>query len=328
MITTGGSGNDHVLALALDSVGKLIVVGTFSAALNEFNLNRTGNQAGTGFVAKLNSANGRVDTGWTLENGSRHSVIDVVVGGNDDIYVSGSFEGNVIFGNGQIGTSAGGSDGFAARYNRNGTCQWVVSFGSTTAYDRADNIAIDSNNNIYVTGTFLQTANFGGSNLTSAGSQDIFLASYSASGAHRWSYRYGGQSIDAGKSVAVGANDSVYLTGYFGGTVVFGGNTLAASDIDVFVAKFAPDGTHQWSNHYGGSGRDEGLAIAVDSSGQSDVISSAASSVGRWHPSVRVRSPDTETAQIKTPLWPVLMHWGGTDGLMGMAQPRGTMAQR
>jgi hypothetical protein len=44
-----------------------------------------------------------------------------------------------------------------------------------------DKVAVDSSGNVYVTGGFQGTANFGSTNLTSIGSEDIFLAKYNGS---------------------------------------------------------------------------------------------------------------------------------------------------
>ncbi|GAB4305639.1 MAG: hypothetical protein Kow0090_21110 [Myxococcota bacterium] len=51
-------------------------------------------------------------------------------------------------------------------------------FGST-GYDRGLSVSTDSGGNIFVTGRFEGTVNFGGGNLTSAGDRDIFLIKYS-----------------------------------------------------------------------------------------------------------------------------------------------------
>jgi hypothetical protein len=51
---------------------------------------------------------------------------------------------------------------------------------------------VDVSGDVYLTGGFDGIIDFGGGPLTSAGSGDIFLASYTSSGAHRFSKRFGG----------------------------------------------------------------------------------------------------------------------------------------
>lgn len=51
---------------------------------------------------------------------------------------------------------------------------WSKRFGSTGS-DQGFGVAVDSSGNVLATGFFEGTVNFGGGNLTSAGSGDIFL---------------------------------------------------------------------------------------------------------------------------------------------------------
>src|SRR5678815_18543 len=67
---------------------------------------------------------------------------------------------------------------------------WSQRFGGT-GDDLGLAVAVDGSGNVVVAGTFQNVANFGGGNFTSAGSYDIFLAKYSASGVHQWSRRFG-----------------------------------------------------------------------------------------------------------------------------------------
>ena len=133
-------------------------------------------------------------------------------------------------------------------------------------------VVVDGAGNVIVTGRFEGTINFGGSDLTSAGDEDIFVVKFSQYGIHQWSKRFGSIGDDQGIDVAVDAAGSIYLTGYFEDTVELGGASLiSAGGRDIFVAKFGFDGTHIWSFSYGSSfGNDEGHSVAVDGSG--DVV--------------------------------------------------------
>lgn len=80
-------------------------------------------------------------------------------------------------------TSAGGTDIFVARYDRDGNLKWAESAGGAGA-DEGRGIAVsDLSGEVFVAGGFQGTATFdlGGANettLTSAGLQDIFVAQY------------------------------------------------------------------------------------------------------------------------------------------------------
>lgn len=135
--------------------------------------------------------------------------------------------------------------------------------------DVARSVAVDGAGNVIVVGSFEGTVNLGGGDLTSAGDEDIFIAKFNQYGTHLWSMSFGDTGGDQGFDVAVDAVGAIYMTGYFDGTVEFGGASLVtAGGRDAFIVKFSSTGTHMWSMSYGsGYGNDEGHSVAVDGSG-------------------------------------------------------------
>jgi hypothetical protein len=91
-----------------------------------------------------------------------------------------------------------------------------------------------------------------------------------------WVTRAGVSDEDAfGGGVAVDSSGNAYVTGKFKGSADFGFTTLSSSgDTDVFVAKLDPNGIWLWAVRAGGSHRDSGSGIAVDSSGNAYVSGS------------------------------------------------------
>jgi peptidoglycan hydrolase-like protein with peptidoglycan-binding domain len=72
---------------------------------------------------------------------------------------------------------------------------FAVTFGGTNN-NQGESIAVDSSGNIYITGYFYETVDFGGGNVTSAGSTDIFVLKLNSSGTFQWVNTYGGTSFD------------------------------------------------------------------------------------------------------------------------------------
>jgi hypothetical protein len=127
---------------------------------------------------------------------------------------------------------------------------------------------VDELGNLFVSGHFQGTANFGGGNLVSAGESDVFVAKFNANGVHQWSQRFGGANNDWGWGIAVDPVGNVVVTGSFRGTVNFGGgNYLSLGASDIFLAKYNTDGVHQWSRRFGGNLWDEGYSVATDAAG-------------------------------------------------------------
>jgi len=151
-----------------------------------------------------------------------------------------------------------------------GSQLWATRFSGIGAFDNAYamSLAVDSLGNSVVAGSFQRAVGFGGATLTSAGAGDAFVVKYSPTGQHLWSQRFGGTAEDVAQGVAVDASGNVFVTGYFSGSVTFGGAALTAvGQTDVFLAKYSPAGVHQWSRSFGGFNPDRGYSVAVDAGG-------------------------------------------------------------
>ncbi len=87
-----------------------------------------------------------------------------------------------------------------------------------------------------------------------------------------WAKANNGASHEFGNSVVVDASGNVYSTGSFNGTVDFdpGPGTINLTTVgnnDAYVQKLDASGNILWANAFGGVGRDNGVSIAVDASG-------------------------------------------------------------
>ncbi len=87
---------------------------------------------------------------------------------------------------------------------------------------------MDGSGNLIITGQYQDTASFGTSSMTSAGSYDIFLVKLSGTnGSVIWKKSIGGTGIDMGNVVALDGSGNIVLTGSFRGAVDFGGGSVA-----------------------------------------------------------------------------------------------------
>jgi hypothetical protein len=87
-------------------------------------------------------------------------------------------------------------------------------------------VALDSNNNPFIVGTFQGIASFETTNIISSGSNDIFIAKYSSTGDFQWVQRAGGSGFDQGFDIKVNGNGEAFITGCFWGTATFASTTL------------------------------------------------------------------------------------------------------
>lgn len=135
-------------------------------------------------------------------------------------------------------------------------------------------LAIDSQGNVYVTGTFNGSVTFGSTTLTAPtapGTNKMFLAKYDGSGnvlfAKSWGTTTG---LYLPPAIAVDSAGNVFLGGDFPDTLDFGGSAAplnAVSYLDGFAVKLSPAGDALWAVRFG---YDDGatvfsIAIAPDS---------------------------------------------------------------
>ena len=83
---------------------------------------------------------------------------------------------------------------------------------------------------------------------------------------------YPGTTVNLNHAVAVDSSGNVYTTGYFYGTVDFDpgagtANLTSQGFMDVFVSKLDSSGDYVWAKSLGGTSRNYGHSVAVDSSG-------------------------------------------------------------
>jgi hypothetical protein len=156
------------------------------------------------------------------------------------------------------------------------SAQTAVSVFGGVGNEFSESTVVDSTGNIYTTGRFASTVDFdpgvGTSNLTSAGSSDVFVSKLDASGNLLWAKSFGAAAADAGLSIAVDSTGNVYTTGFFASTVDFDPgagttNLITAGSSDVFISKLDASGNLVFAKRFGGSISDLGYSIAVDSTG-------------------------------------------------------------
>ncbi|MGB3948671.1 MAG: T9SS type A sorting domain-containing protein [Bacteroidia bacterium] len=120
----------------------------------------------------------------TSNSNNTATVAKIAVDAMENIYISGAIIGTVDFdpsSNNLLETSSGLADIYFCKYDNNGQIQWVKTIGEGLN-DTLSFIAVDNNNNIYLTGEYKNSFNFnpnGVANRISVGFEDMFIAKYS-----------------------------------------------------------------------------------------------------------------------------------------------------
>jgi len=261
-VRAGGLGWDDGRAIAVNSAGQIYVVGKYDGATFPHADFGSHTLTGSGsFVGKLSQ-----NLVWQSVYAIDGYAYDVAVDNQGNCYVIGYFLGTATFGNTTL-TSEGDHDIYIAKLASNGIWQWAVRAGGTAAYgydDRGYGLALDSEGNVFITGYFCGTANFGDT-VYVAQNYDIFVAKLDSSGNWLWAKKAGGSNMDKGYDIKVDSDGNCYVTGGFMGGW-FGDTHLTALSVDVFITKLDPNGNFLWAKKGGGSSLDEGNGLALDAS--------------------------------------------------------------
>jgi len=230
-----GPGNslDYANAIAIDGSGNVYVTGESYGSGTDYDYatvkyNSNGEEQ---WVARYNGPGNSYDKAQAI-----------AIDGSGNVYVTGRSEGS------------GTDDDYATvKYNSNGEEQWVARYnGPGNSYDKAQAIAIDGSNNVYVTGR-----SYGSETVV-----DYATVKYNSNGEEQWVARYNGPGNfwDYANALAIDGSGNVYVTGYSEGS---------GTDYDYATIKYNSNGEEQWVARYNGPGNydDEAYALAIDGSG-------------------------------------------------------------
>jgi predicted NAD/FAD-binding protein len=311
--TIKSAGGDIGRSIAVDSVGNIYITGqyistgtvpinTFSTAPTASGVSLPISVGQDAFVIKWNGSNGTV-AGYSTIRGSGNDIGNgIAVDSSQNIYVTGQYNSTSTIPINTFGTAptapgvrlpvSVGTDAFVIKWNANGTLAGYTTVRGT-GNDSGRSIAVDSSQNIYITGEYISTATvpintFGTAPTASGvsmpaslgvGFSDVFVIKWNGSNGTVAGYStIRGTDNDIGNGIAVDSAGNIYITGQYNSTTTvpintFGtaptasGVSLPIATFDAFVIKWnGSNGTVAGYSTIRGSGGDRGLSIAVDSS--------------------------------------------------------------
>lgn len=304
--STGGGlagGVDAASAVAVDSLGSAYVAGAtngvgFPTTPDAYQPNFSGAEdeifnAYDAFVTKLSPDGSTLE--WSTYLGGPQKIglsgfdqaLGVAVDTSGHAFVTGRTASRKFptFPQGVFQPAPAGSqdttDAFVTELSPDGAALVWSSYLGGDGFDQANSVAVwaDANGASHATVTGWSGSNDfpvqAGAQPSPGGGSDAFVARFSPDGSDlEWSTYLGGGGEDQGGSVAVDAAGSTFVTGTTspgdsGSFPVTAGaaQESAGGATDVFVARFAPDGSRTWSSLLGGAGDDTAAAIAVDTTG-------------------------------------------------------------
>jgi hypothetical protein len=300
----------------VDSSGNAYVIGTaysnYIPTVNPFQASNK-SQTGTVFVTKFNASGTALVYSTYLGGSGSDWGSAIAVDSAGSAYLTGQTCSSDFPTALPLQASLKGAcDAFVSELNPAGTSLVYSTFlggsgigvSGSTAYDRGTSIAVDSSGSAYVTGVTWSTDFPTVNPIQGYGSNgDAFLCKFSADGtALIYSTYLGGSGTDQGSGIAVDSSGSGYVIGSTNSTdfptvnplQAHPGGTFANWYGTGFVAKMNPTGSALvYSTYLGGSVKEGGNGIAVDSSGNAYLTGAT------WSPDFPTVDP-IETYQSKT----------------------------
>ena len=268
--SVGFSGQNTAEDIIVDQNNNVYVLGAFDDSLfmNNFHYSTLGSR--DLFLSKYDSSGQEI---WTRHLGSTglDAARTLAFDQSGNVVLAGSYE-NILY-------SYSWNDSLRTATNKNLFTARVSPLGNLVSFQRlawsdgdavVHDIAIDSENNLYVTGYFTDSITFSDSAYRSYAKWDIFISKYDSLGNGIWSRRCGGtdQSSfgDYGFAIDVDSSDHVYIAGIFRDTSDFFGTRLISNNAsnDIYVLKLDTAGSLIWLKQFGDSRHDQCRDMLID----------------------------------------------------------------
>ena len=239
------TGDDLASSITTDSSGNSYITGYFTNTADFGGGDITSNGGKDIFVVKLDS-DGNYQWEYTAGGTGAEDSYSIASDSSGNILTTGYFSNTVNFGGGDE-SSSNSLSAHVLKLDSTGSFDWVQTY-SGTGFQIGYGIAADSSDNVFTTGSFYNTVDFGGGDVTSTGEDDIYLLKLNSSGSLQWIKTYGSTAgstfyTDSANDLTVDSDGSVYTVGYTGEDIDFGTGNIEGSTYDGFVLKLTSSGS-------------------------------------------------------------------------------------
>jgi hypothetical protein len=294
----GGTGADFGQGIDVDSSGDAYVTGSTQSTnfpiLNPLQANNAGSS--DVFVTKVNPTGEQLLYSTYLGGSSADVAQSIQIDTSGDMYIAGYTFSSDFPTQGPYQKSLTGSpNAFVAKINTGGSTLVYSTYVGGSGNDRANGLALDSTNNVYIVGTTSSTdfpVTTGAFQTTNHGPSNAFICKLNPAGSGLlYSTYLGGSALDQGNGIAVNSAGNVFVTGSTESSdfpllnpiqsvlgISAGPLCGTAQCTDAFVSQLNAAGNALvCSTFLGGSGPDFGQAIALDYTGDPYITGSTSS---------------------------------------------------
>jgi len=284
----GGVSGDEAYGIATAPMGtalgdQLFVAGGFASPTVDLGpgfevFNHGVADSDDALVAGFSSADGATRTTRVLGSIGYDNLWHVAIDSDGNVLIAGYIEGSVDLGGGA--RTCTGYDPFVASYDPSGAWLWDRVFPCGGALvDEAQGLAIDQMGNVFVSGTFGSTCNFGDGVTRDGGSGDgsPFVVKLAGNGTALpagqtiWARHFPAATGGTGSAMRAAAamNGDVAVVGSFRGSLALPdlGTHIDADGLqeDAFAIRLTGNGATVWARRFGGAGADWANSVTIDS---------------------------------------------------------------
>jgi len=247
--TFGGKESQVGNSLAIQSNGEIVLAGSFDKELIIDDTIIKPNMYGI-FILKLNNS-GTVLWCKTFDSKSFNDISEIKLDKENNIIAVGRISDTITVDNKQM-ISHGDVDGFLIKLNSSGNILWSHTIGGHDD-DETDDISVDINNNIYISGSCNYKVFIDGKKIIKTDFAVSFIAKFSENGKLLLFKTYGGALSNETRDIVCDSLGNLYMTGYHCGTIKIDKYKFASPPLfesAMFIAKFNEKTELEWFNHY------------------------------------------------------------------------------
>jgi hypothetical protein len=290
----GSSNSDQAYSVVTDKEGNFYLSGDTGGSL--FSAKKSA-ELDT-WVAKYDSNGNQLwgkQFGADVTAGYSNSSFGLDIDSSGDVYLSGlSIKENTRR---DIFDFAVQDDSWITKFDKQGNQQWFTQLGKNTpignfVFDETYDVTVDKDGNSYATG-WTQGLVRESDPSRDLLKYDAWLTKVKPNGEVEWVKQFGSKNegVEVGWAVDTDSKGNIYATGWTSGSIgTDPTKTKKIENTDIWLTKFRPDGTQEWTKQFGTAGNDGTYLADIEIDAKDNIFITGNSS----------RKVDTKTAKQTT----------------------------
>lgn len=262
LLNSSGSNWSTASDEAIDCKGNVYITGNFTNSM-QVGSNSVKIYGDNGLFVTQVGANSNIKWLKKISGEGYCHASSIIVDSLGSLFICGIFKGEIGEGTSYL-NSGKNKNAFIFKFDTFGNIKWGIQIDGSFSANQTK-IAIDQENNLYFSGSFMGTLKLGDQEVISENFLDIFIAHYNYEGKLMKWLAIAGKGNDHLRNIVIDNEKYIYLTGSFQKDLTLGNRTLVSKGgTDVFLLKLDNDLQQHDFRQFGGYYDDEGCCLVVD----------------------------------------------------------------